>query len=66
MKIPIVTIIGKPTVGKSTFFNRIAGTRIAITTEEAGTTRDRIFYKVEHPEMDFFLVDTGGLDFEKT
>jgi len=65
MKIPIVTIIGKPNVGKSTFFNRLAGSRIAITTEEAGTTRDRIFYKINHPEMDFFLVDTGGLEFEK-
>ena len=65
MKIPIVTIVGKPNVGKSTFFNRIAGSRIAIITKEAGTTRDRIFYKIEHPEMDFFLVDTGGLEFEK-
>ncbi len=65
MKIPIVTIVGKPNVGKSTFFNRLAGSRIAITNEEAGTTRDRIFYKMEHPEMDFFLVDTGGLEFEK-
>ncbi len=65
MKIPIVTIVGKPNVGKSTFFNRLAGSRVAITAEEAGTTRDRIFYKVSHPEMDFFLVDTGGLEFEK-
>ena len=65
MKIPIVTIVGKPNVGKSTFFNRLAGSRIAITAQEAGTTRDRIFYKMEHPEMDFFLVDTGGLEFEK-
>ncbi|MFC1729816.1 ribosome biogenesis GTPase Der [candidate division KSB1 bacterium] len=66
MKIPIVTIVGKPNVGKSTFFNRLVGSRVAITTEEAGTTRDRIFYKIEHPEIDFFLVDTGGLDFGKT
>ena len=65
MKIPVVTIVGKPNIGKSTFFNRIAGSRIAITTEEAGTTRDRIFYKIKRPEMDFFLVDTGGLEFEK-
>ena len=65
MKIPIVTIVGKPNVGKSTFFNRLAGARVAITTKEAGTTRDRIFYKIKHPEMDFFLVDTGGLEFEK-
>ncbi len=46
-------------------FNRLSGTRQAITTEEAGTTRDRIFFHVENPEMDFFVVDTGGLEFEK-
>jgi len=65
MKIPIITIVGKPNVGKSTFFNRLAGSRIAITAKEAGTTRDRIFFRIEHSEMDFFLVDTGGLQFEK-
>ncbi len=64
MKIPIVTIVGKPNVGKSMFFNRMVGSRMAITTEEAGTTRDRIFYKIDNPKMDFFLVDTGGLEFE--
>ena len=52
-------------MGKSTLFNKIVGSRIAITAEESGTTRDRIFYKVEHPDIDFFLVDTGGLDFGK-
>ncbi len=46
------------------FFNRIIGSRIAITSDVAGTTRDRIFHKASHPEMDFFLVDTGGLEFE--
>lgn len=66
MKVPIVTIVGKPNVGKSMFFNRMAGSRVAIISEEAGTTRDRIFRKIEHPEMDFFLVDTGGLEFEST
>ncbi|MFH1012425.1 MAG: ribosome biogenesis GTPase Der [Candidatus Peregrinibacteria bacterium] len=66
MKTPIVTIVGRPNTGKSTLFNRLAGKRIAITSEEAGTTRDRLFYKVETGEMDFFIVDTGGLEFGKS
>ncbi|MBU0727770.1 ribosome biogenesis GTPase Der, partial [Patescibacteria group bacterium] len=65
MKTPIITIVGRPNVGKSTLFNKIAGSRIAITAEESGTTRDRLFHKVEHPQIDFFLVDTGGLEFGK-
>ena len=66
MKMPIVSIIGRPNVGKSTLFNRIAGQRIAIEADVPGTTRDRIFFRVEHPTLDFFLVDTGGIEAEKT
>lgn len=65
MKVPIVTVVGKPNVGKSTLFNKIAGSRIAITADEPGTTRDRLFHRISHSEMDFFLVDTGGLEFGK-
>ena len=59
---PIVALVGRPNVGKSTFFNRLAGERMAVVDEVPGTTRDRLFAEAEWIEFEFFIVDTGGID----
>ncbi|MFM1514420.1 ribosome biogenesis GTPase Der [Helcococcus ovis] len=63
---PIVSIIGRPNVGKSTLFNKLVGKRLSITEDTPGVTRDRLYSEVEWQNNKFVLVDTGGLELDYT
>ena len=62
MSKPIVAVVGRPNVGKSTLFNKLCGQRLAIVEDTPGITRDRIFANCEWNGHDFLLVDTGGIE----
>ena len=59
---PVVALVGRPNVGKSTLFNRLAGERLAVVDEVPGTTRDRLMTEAEWIGKTFIIVDTGGID----
>ncbi len=62
MPLPIVAVVGRPNVGKSTFVNRIAQTHEAIVHEMRGVTRDRSYHRADWNGVDFLLIDTGGIE----
>ena len=58
---PIIAVVGRPNVGKSTFVNRLVGRRQSIVDDMPGVTRDRIYFDVEWQNKKFTVIDTGGI-----
>ena len=59
---PVVAIVGRPNVGKSSLFNALYGERISIVHDEPGVTRDRIYAESVWREREFIMIDTGGIE----
>src|SRR5574344_1388392 len=66
MSKPIVAIVGRPNVGKSTLFNIFANNRISIVEDTPGVTRDRLYADAEWLDNEFMIVDTGGIEMQST
>lgn len=62
MKLPIVALVGRPNVGKSTIFNKLVGEKISIIEDTPGVTRDRIYSDASYKDYKFHVIDTGGID----
>ena len=62
MALPVVAVVGRPNVGKSTLFNKLIGQRLSIVEDTPGVTRDRIYSKCEWRNREFMIVDTGGIE----
>ena len=65
MKKPVVALVGRPNVGKSTIFNKMCGRKISIIEDTPGVTRDRIYGSVNYNDYKFHLIDTGGIELGK-